>query len=202
MIQDAGIKATPTIDYEVLQKNVTNLNIDSLENAYQVLLSLPFPSNEKIFKEAEQDKKSISFVSKLFSEQVKINTKGAQVAATHSDDALVSNIRGYYRKVNIAYIRIIKDALDLHGEMTKEFVYGLLEKSQSPFIPEDRLFIYAKGLYQGFNNDFLSAAHLLMPQIENILRHLAVQNGITVTSLENKIQLENLLGGVLEKSNL
>jgi hypothetical protein len=38
-----------------------------------------------------------------------------------------------------------------------------------------------------------------MPQFENSFRHLAVLNSITTTNFENKMQLENILGGVLEK---
>lgn len=42
-------------------------------------------------------------------------------------------------------------------------------------------------------------AHLLIPQLENSLRHLAVTNDIIVTTYEKRFQLENLLGGLISK---
>lgn len=61
--------------------------------------------------------------------------------------------------------------------------------SHSPFVPEGRIRIFADGLYAGFNQDFLIAAHLLIPQIENSLRHLMhVRDMITTRVDKNGIQ--------------
>jgi hypothetical protein len=42
----------------------------------------------------------------------------------------------------------------------------------STFIPGGRLHAFTKGLHAGFRNDFLTAAHILAPQIESALRRL------------------------------
>lgn len=72
-------------------------------------------------------------------------------------------------------------------------------KLKSKFIPQDRIQLFAQGLYWGFKGDFSLAAHILLPQIENSFRHIAQQHGITTTKLTEVIQHENTMGGILEK---
>lgn len=45
----------------------------------------------------------------------------------------------------------------------------------SPFIPPGRELLFARGLLAGLNGDFILAAHLLTPQLEDALR-AALQN--------------------------
>ncbi|BCK23695.1 DUF4209 domain-containing protein [Vibrio cholerae] len=49
--------------------------------------------------------------------------------------------------------------------------------SNHPFIPDGHEEYFVKGLLAGFNRDFMTACHLLVPQIENSLRYLARQKG-------------------------
>lgn len=49
--------------------------------------------------------------------------------------------------------------------------------SNHPFIPYGHEEFFVKGLLAGFNRDFMTACHLLVPQIENSLRYLARQKG-------------------------
>jgi hypothetical protein len=42
----------------------------------------------------------------------------------------------------------------------------------NPFIPEGHEYIVAQGLYSGFHGDFLTAVHLLVPQIEASMRYI------------------------------
>lgn len=62
--------------------------------------------------------------------------------------------------------------------------------SNNSFIPRGRESIYARGIHAGLVGDFLVAAHLLIPQIENSIRHLLYQHGI-VTSKFNEHDLQN-----------
>lgn len=89
--------------------------------------------------------------------------------------------------------------MDIHKQIDRTFVYGLLEQCNSKFIPADRTYIYAEAINEGFNNNFISAAHLLTPQIENSLRYIASQNGVETTKWGADIQHENIFGGILNK---
>lgn len=75
--------------------------------------------------------------------------------------------------------------------------------TNNPFIHPGREYIYARGLHAGVTGDFLTAAHLLVPQIEQSLRYLLRQHGVRVTGLDAQgVQDEHLLGSLLERPEL
>ncbi len=71
--------------------------------------------------------------------------------------------------------------------------------SQSPIVPKDRVRLFGKALFAGYDRDFVTALHLLVPQIEHLVRHHLKQSGVKTTSLdlngiENEIGLSSLMG--------
>jgi len=86
--------------------------------------------------------------------------------------------------------------LQEHFIRVEDFLPFLLH---SPFVPPSRVRTYARGLYAGFIGDFLVAAHLLVPQLENSLRYILQEGGEIVTSLDSKgIQNENGINKLFE----
>ena len=79
--------------------------------------------------------------------------------------------------------------------LTAEEIYPLL--LNNPIIPQGRTVILARGLAAGFNGDFLVAEHLLIPQIEQILRHIVSERGGIPSKITNGIQQERPLGDLL-----
>ncbi|MEW6496045.1 MAG: DUF4209 domain-containing protein [Cyanobacteriota bacterium] len=67
--------------------------------------------------------------------------------------------------------------------------------SHSPFVPPEREYLFAKGLYAGLTGDFFTSTHILIPQIENSIRYLLwEQQGVRVSGLDNRgIQDEHQL---------
>lgn len=62
----------------------------------------------------------------------------------------------------------------------------------SPFVPTDRVDLVAEGLYAGYCGDMVHAVHVLVPQIENIVRvHLQHRGAITTTTSAEGIVMEN-----------
>ncbi|MDH3335910.1 MAG: DUF4209 domain-containing protein, partial [Rhodospirillaceae bacterium] len=71
--------------------------------------------------------------------------------------------------------------------------------SRSPLVPPDRIRLMAKALFQGFDGDFVSALHLLIPQIENLVRYHLKQHGEKTTNIDvNGIENENGLSTLME----
>jgi hypothetical protein len=69
---------------------------------------------------------------------------------------------------------------------------------QSPIVPKDRVRLFGKALFAGYEGDFTTALHLLTPQIEHMVRHHLKVAGVKTTSLdlngiENEIGLSNLM---------
>jgi hypothetical protein len=90
----------------------------------------------------------------------------------------------------------------------------------SPFVPPGREYIFARAFARFFGGDFMSAIHLLFPQLESSLRFVLKQSGCDPTSIKTdetqqdltisvmleqyRPQLKNLLGPaiVLEIENI
>ena len=68
-----------------------------------------------------------------------------------------------------------------------------------PFVPMGREALYARGLHAGLEGDFVVAAHLLIPQMENSIRYVLTQHGVITSGLEPKgIQDVHLLKSLLD----
>lgn len=71
--------------------------------------------------------------------------------------------------------------------------------SQSPIVPKDRVRLFGKALFAGYDRDFVTALHLLVPQIEHLVRHHLKQVGVKTTSLDlNGIENEIGLTGLMD----
>lgn len=55
--------------------------------------------------------------------------------------------------------------------------------ANNPFIPSGHEEIFLRGLYAGFNGDYLISSHLLVPQIENSIRYALEAHGVDVSNL-------------------
>lgn len=53
----------------------------------------------------------------------------------------------------------------------------------NPFVPPGHEGVFLRGLHAGFHGDFLVAAHLLVPQIENSMRFVLEGNGVDISNL-------------------
>jgi hypothetical protein len=79
-----------------------------------------------------------------------------------------------------------------------EFFY-FIEKIRPQFINEENVIFWAKGFYAGLNGDFITASHILMPQLECAFHNIAEIHHGNITSLEKKRQEQPTLGGILPK---
>ena len=73
----------------------------------------------------------------------------------------------------------------------------------NPFVPENREMIFAQGLLNGLEGDFLCAAHILIPQIENSMRSILRIRGVLTSSIDTVgIQDERSLNDTLYTKEL
>lgn len=76
----------------------------------------------------------------------------------------------------------VKHILQSNYEITEQDIRKIVE--DSVFVPEDRRMAYTKGLMAGFNNDFLTALSILMPQVDNSIRAFAEMCGEVVYNIK------------------
>ena len=69
----------------------------------------------------------------------------------------------------------------------------------SPFVPGNRANMFSLGFSRFFGGDFVSALHILVPQLENSLRHVLKQHGIDPSVIHSDMTQENRsLSGLLD----
>lgn len=69
----------------------------------------------------------------------------------------------------------------------------------SPIVPKDRAQLFGKALFAGYERDFVVALHLLIPQIEHLVRVHLKQAGAKTTNLDKDgIQNENGLSTLMD----
>jgi len=69
----------------------------------------------------------------------------------------------------------------------------------SPIVPKDRAGLFGKALFAGYERDFITALHLLIPQIEHMVRVHLKQAGATTTNIDkNGVQNENGLTTLMD----
>lgn len=193
MLKVCGIKSD--IDFDVIiDEFIEKSKINNFINGYQSLISLP------IFNIADikNNNKDTTFFSSFFNDYRRINSKGSVVGV--SNEEIFFNIleRSYHRDLIISLIKRIKNIMDVDKEIDKNLIYAYLCKQNSKFIPENRIYLYAEGIYAGFCNNYILSAHLLIPQIENSLKTIIELNGKSVTRLSEEKQVDNTLGAILK----
>jgi hypothetical protein len=88
-------------------------------------------------------------------------------------------------------------ALSQEHSITKEVLYELC--TESPAVPPGRETIFAMGLAAGFEWDFITSSHLVIPQIENFFRfHLKSQGTITTSLDQDGTETEKTLSPLLD----
>ena len=61
----------------------------------------------------------------------------------------------------------------------------------TPMVPNDRVDLIATGFERFFGGDFFSALHILVPQLENSLRHILKQAGIDPSAIQSDMTQES-----------
>ena len=75
--------------------------------------------------------------------------------------------------------------------------------SPSLFVPPGREYSFALGIHAGLEGDFLTSTQILVPQIENSIRHIMWQRKIITSGLDDRgIQNEHSLNSMLEREEV
>ena len=70
---------------------------------------------------------------------------------------------------------------------------------QSPIVPIGRELLFGKALFAGYDRDFVTALHILVPQIEHMVRYHLKQVGVQTTNIDsNGIENENGLSSLMD----
>jgi hypothetical protein len=157
-----------------------------LEDAIVALANiLPIASVDDLRKEVLHSAKT--YIADQLFPTVLVNDEGAPLAgfgpldpdADDADHALKSRMFQDLRRTRVAeafgFIDPARDQIVHEHVITSQPFLRLA--SLSEFIPASRESIWAMGLQAGMTGDFLTATHLLVPQVEHSIRTLLVRSG-------------------------
>ena len=110
-------------------------------------------------------------------------------------------LKTYERYMTLSAQTAILHSLDVFNMEHKISLQQIIDIcSYSTVVPQNRVYLWARGLYHGFNYDFADAIHLLTPQIENMIRVMMRQEGLNTSQIsgdqihtESEIGMSNLL---------
>lgn len=193
MLGKIGVSGQSQLDIPEL---VANLNVIDFKSGLTALIQLPIIEFELLKSLNEKTDKKFLW-RQFFGEIIHITSKGTVSGTSDIEDYDVNFFRNHFRDMIIAMAREIKYIMDFDRQISKDLIAEMVIRCESPFIPKDREHLFIEGIYCGFQNNFILASHLLIPQIENSLKHIIELNGRNATKLAEEIQNDNTLGSIL-----
>lgn len=211
-LDEMGTISTPGIDISQLVENARNaVSEKSPIEALKAFANLHRGANVKELRENAIERLRNHPLQALFPATV-MSRDGRVIAkrpgmshgdVPSADDEVVIRsemIRDYGILVSIVVQGDIWPALEVllleHRLHEADFI-GLA--NQSPIIPQGRARLFGKALFAGYDRDFVTSLHLIVPQIEHMVRIHLKQAGAKTTTLDiNGIENENGLSTLMD----
>jgi hypothetical protein len=105
-------------------------------------------------------------------------------------DEQISQAMGLSRQLTVSgTILPVRDAMISRFAFAERHFWPIVELS--PFVPPDQAALFSLGFARFLQGDMMSAAHLLLPQIEPSLRHVLLNNGFEPTIIKSDMLQED-----------
>ena len=110
------------------------------------------------------------------------------------------SIEEYLRRISVSVLGLLIPALDVLALEHRLLEYDFIRLAEgSPFVPFGRARVFGRALYFGYDRDFVSAVHLLLPQFENMVRwRLKLAGESTINRDSNGVEFEIGLSNLLQ----
>jgi hypothetical protein len=211
-LNEMGQVSTPGIDISELVENAQNaVRNKSVTEALKAFANIQHGANanqlrEQTIRQLREHPLSALFPATMMSREGRVIAKrpGMSFGSSHSDDDEITirdeMIRNYGIFVSIAVqggIWPAHEIMLLEHRLREDDFVSLA--SQSPIIPKGRERLFGKALFAGYERDFVTALHILVPQIENMVRvHLKQAREKTTTLSTAGIETENGLSTLMD----
>ena len=141
-----------------------------------------------------------SVIERYFPNSEHLDSEGNVVGISNYEQDQSLQVHMYVRAALLyhlisLYIRVGEHQFD-YGEGR---FYRMLNSCKPSYVEEDRVQLWAKAYHFYFEGDTVTASHLLMPQFEHALHNLLEELVDDVTLLNNDIQKEPTLVGILKQ---
>ncbi|MGE8175423.1 DUF4209 domain-containing protein [Pseudomonas fluorescens] len=209
---EMSLISTPSTDITMLVENARKaVTGKSATDALLAFANLHRGTKVDEMRQSALDRMRRFSFSSLFSSTV-LSRDGRVIAKrpamgfgseTSSDEELAIRaemVRDYGILVSIVVQSGIWPALEVltleHRLLEADFV---ALARQSPIVPKERAGLFGKALFAGYDGDFVTALHLLIPQIEHMVRVHLKQAGAKTSNLDKDgIENENGLSTLMD----
>ena len=179
------------------RESVGGLNLAEALAAFAVLDSSPDPAAllEEARKQAEENLFSSHIPMSIVDDEGKVVSKSPALAEDGEDHDRamhhsVARNEGLRRQLTTS--GLIDPARRLiHEEHPLDQRDFLPLVAMSPIVPADRANLFSMAFARFFGGDFISALHILVPQLENSLRYILKQAGKDPSSIRSDMTQEN-----------
>jgi hypothetical protein len=197
------IRTTVTVPKKPIIDYIKKLTSLTLREALTKIVNEPFfvPNLSRIKLEVEEQKKKspLSFIIPQVSIRDDNPVLKSQTEEELFEEHIVQRVAIDYKIKNGIFGDIIAE---LRNEKNLDHISLLNFLSFSSVYEKDSLDMIGTGLERYFSEDFPSALHLLMPQLERTLRNILERLGVATTILRGNVIEEKTLGRILKEPKL
>ena len=179
------------------RESVGGLNLAQALAAFAVLDSSPDPAAllEEARKQAEENLFSKHIPMSIVDDEGKVVSKSPALAEDGEDHDRAMH-HSVARNEGLRRQRTASGLIDparrlIHEEHPLDQRDFLPLVAMSPFVPADRANLFSMAFARFFGGDFISALHILVPQLENSLRYILKQAGKDPSSIRSDMTQEN-----------
>ena len=200
-----GVKFKYEIPEKMIEricKEVGAIHLEAIEEALIHYLRVPFfPAwsslvEENVLKSIQQSEA----MERFFPKSQTLDNEGNVVGESDYDNDIKRQVHRCIRASLLYYLVSLHERVGEHFlDYSEGSFYSLLCKCRPSYIEADRVQIWAKAYRYYFKGDIVIASHLLMPQFEHALHNLLEGIVGDVTKLEQDIQKELTLMGILKQ---
>lgn len=200
----------PPIDISQARDEARNLvQGKTLMDAFKILANIyPGVNLSELRRDAEEIMRNTPLLSMFSSYRLSSDGRtvaksgGARDSETTEEALHYRMIEHYKLSVGLAVqgmILPILSGIQLEHRLSEQNFLCITQVS--PIVTEGRKLLFAKGLFAGYDNDFVTALHLLVPQIEHMVRSFLKKNNVQTTTLDAAgIEMEVGLSSLMKLS--
>ena len=200
-----GVKTQYVVPEKLIEQidaQMAQLNLNTVYDVLLCYLQVPFYTalTKLVNKQVEHIKKQSGTMELFFPDSRKLDNDGNVTGVAGFEEGHKLQVHRHIRatvQYNLIslYLRVKEHVIDY----SEGLFFRVLSKSRPSFVEEDRVQLWSKAYNYFFNGDVVVASHLLMPQFEHALHNLLEEIVGDVTKLNESIQTEPTLKGILSQ---
>ncbi|PKZ29757.1 hypothetical protein CYJ41_02380 [Campylobacter ureolyticus] len=185
--------------------NLTDSSINMVKNK-DISTALRFFANGRQrvdFTNLKKQSENIyqNSIASMF-KHIQLSQDGKKISEEPYENIVLS--KNYNIHFSLTVYSFIIPALNqilMEHRISKEYIYNICNNSL--LVDKNRVNLWTKGLHLGFEHEFLLSAHILIPQIEYLIRFILKENNVTTTIIDNcGIETEKSLNKLLKEEKL